>query len=147
MKRRTTTLGAGLVLWLACLLGAAAPAVEAQAQWTAAGESDPLAGKTRKLDDYGKIGHCDESARLDNFAITLQNEPGAKGYLLVYTGRNDMPAWREGILNRAADYLVNTRGITQGRVVSVNGGTRERDTYELWLVPQGAEPPRPTPTH
>ncbi len=28
----------------------------------------------------------------------------------------------------------------------INGGYRESDYFELWLVPQGAEPPQATPT-
>ncbi len=33
----------------------------------------------------------------------------------------------------------------RSRVVVVGGGTRDVDTIELWIVPQGAQPPRPTP--
>ena len=49
------------------------------------------------------------------------------------------------LVNRSRDYVVNTRNIDRARVVVVNGGAREVDTIELWIVPQGAQPPRPTP--
>ena len=41
-------------------------------EWPVSGSPNPPAGTTRKVDEYGKIGHCDETARLDNFAIELQ---------------------------------------------------------------------------
>ena len=31
-------------------------------------------------------------------------------------------------------------------IVVINGGYRDVNSFELWLVPQGAEAPRPTPT-
>ena len=137
-----------LLLASACLfLTAAAPTTAgAQQGWPSAESSDPLAGTTRKLDDYGKIGHCDETARLDNFAITLQNEPGSKGYLLVYVGKKDLLAWTGGILEKAAGYLVNSRGIDASRLKVVNAGYREERTTELWVVPDGAPPPESTNT-
>lgn len=134
-----------LPLALASLFAVAAAGGARGQEWPSAGGADPLAGMTRKLDEYGKIGHCDESARLDNFAITLLNEPGSKGYLLVYLGRNDMPAWKNGILARAADYLVNTRGMDAGRLKVVEAGYREERTTELWVV--AGEDPAPQPTN
>lgn len=42
---------------------------------------------TRCLDEYGDINIGDEKARLDNFAIELQENPTATGYILCYAGR------------------------------------------------------------
>lgn len=130
-----------LLLGLACVLAAVAAPPRASAQ----GEPPP-ARETKKIDEYGKIGHCDETARLDNFAIELQNNPGLSGYLLVYVGKNDLPSWTEGILGRAADYLVNTRGLDAGRIKVIDGGYREERTTELWAVPEHAAPPQPSNT-
>jgi hypothetical protein len=47
---------------------------------------------------------------------------------------------------RARDYLVTQRGIDQSRIVVLNGGFREEDCVELWIIPRGATPPQPTPT-
>jgi len=41
--------------------------------------------------------------------------------------------------------LVSTRGIDASRIAVVNGGVRDVDTFELWVVPKGATPPRPSP--
>jgi hypothetical protein len=137
-----------LLFALACLC-AAAPARRADAQAEevpSAGTPNQQAGTTRKLDEYGKIGHCDETARLDNFAIELQNEPGSNGYLVVYVGKDDLPSWTDGILKRAAGYLVESRGMDAGRIKVVNGGYREQRTTELWVVPENDPPPQPSNT-
>jgi hypothetical protein len=43
--------------------------------------------RARKIDEYGNIRFNDEKARLDNYAIELQNDPTAQGYLICYGGR------------------------------------------------------------
>jgi hypothetical protein len=43
-------------------------------------------------------------------------------------------------------YLGSTRGIYLGRIVTVDGGYREVPMTELWMVPRGSTPPKPSPT-
>src|SRR6185436_15015832 len=38
----------------------------------------------RKFDEYGNIRFNDEKARLDNFAVQLQNEPTSQGYIIAF---------------------------------------------------------------
>ena len=92
----------------------------------------------RKFDEYGNIRFNDEKARLDNYAIQLQNEPGSQGTIIVY-GSCAGEAQQRG--DRAKDYLVNTRGIEAGRITVVDGGCRSDLTVQLWVVPQGAAAP------
>jgi len=92
----------------------------------------------RKFDEYGNIRFNDEKARLDNYAIQLQNEPGSTGTIIVY-GSCAGEAQQRG--DRAKDYLVNTRGIEAGRITVVDGGCRADLTVQLWVVPQGAAAP------
>ena len=35
------------------------------------------------FDEFGAVGYCDLSARLDNFAIQLQGNPKLHGYIIV----------------------------------------------------------------
>jgi hypothetical protein len=100
----------------------------------------------RRFDEYPSIAFDDEKARLDNLAIEMQNDPNATGYVYVYGGRNSRPGQADRLGSRAKDYLTNSRGIDASRLVLTNGGYRETDYFELWLVPQGAQPPQPTPT-
>ncbi|HSE16546.1 MAG TPA: Ig-like domain-containing protein [Pyrinomonadaceae bacterium] len=91
-----------------------------------------------KFDEYGNIRFNDEKARLDNYAIQLQNSPGSTGTIIVY-GSCAGEAQQRG--DRAKDYLVNTRGIEAGRITVVDGGCRADLTVQLWVVPQGATAP------
>ena len=93
------------------------------------------------VDYYPPIRLNDEKARLDNFAIQLQNDPNAKGYVIVYGGAKANNAEKQKRIKRAYDYLVNTRGIGADRLVTLEGGQRDETTTELWIVPLGADPP------
>jgi hypothetical protein len=105
----------------------------------------PVRVENRKFDEFGNINRDDEKARLDNFAIQLQQEPDAKGYIIVYAGRRGRPGDAQKRAARARDYLVGMRGIDASRIVTLDGGTREDLTVELWLVPTGAPVPTPRP--
>ena len=93
----------------------------------------------RKFDEYGNIRFNDEKARLDNYAIQLQNEPGSTGVIIVY-GSCEGEAQQRG--DRAKDYLVNTRGIEAGRITVIDGGCRSDLTVQLWIVPSGCDTTR-----
>ncbi len=95
---------------------------------------------SRKIDEYGNIRFNDEKARLDNYAIALQNEPTAQGTIIAY-GTCDEEGQKRA--QRAKDYLVNTRGIDAGRIMVVDGGCMPELKVELWIVPQGATAPAP----
>lgn len=110
-------------------------------------EPNAVEEKTRKFDEYGGLrSSCDEGARLDAFAIALQNNPKIKGYIIVYLGKDTLPAHSNGLLKRAEGYLVNNRGILSERVVSINGGFRETRATELWIVAEGDPAPQPSNT-
>jgi len=91
-----------------------------------------------KFDEYGNIKFNDEKARLDNYAIQLQNQPGAQGYIIAY---GTCAGEAQARADRAKDYLVNTRGIDAGRIVTIDGGCRSDLSVELWIVPTGATAP------
>jgi hypothetical protein len=100
----------------------------------------------RKFDEFPSIAYDDDKARLDNFAIELQNNPGVQGYIITYSGRTSRAGQAERLSERARSYLTQMRGVDPGRLQFVNGGYRDADTYELWVVPQGAQTPQPSPT-
>ncbi|PYS38592.1 MAG: hypothetical protein DMF71_16580 [Acidobacteria bacterium] len=92
----------------------------------------------RKFDEYGNIRFNDEKARLDNYAVQLQNEPGATGYIIGYGSCGSEGRERA---ERAKNYLVNTRGIDAGRIMVVDGGCLPELLVQLWIAPQGAAAP------
>jgi PEGA domain-containing protein len=99
--------------------------------------------------EFDECNNCtfdDQKARLDNLAVELQNDPSTTGYIIAYGGRTSPLGQVEKLMSRAREYLTTQRGIDASRLVVVNGGFREADSVELWIVPSGAQTPRPTPT-
>jgi hypothetical protein len=114
----------------------------------------------RKIDEFGSICCGDEKARLDNYAVELQSDPTAQGYIVVYGGRahsdpncrssrRKLPLRGEAQARaaRLKSYLVNARrGLASERVIVIDGGYRDHWVAELWIVPKGVNAPDPTPT-
>jgi hypothetical protein len=100
----------------------------------------------REFDECDNCTFDDQKARLDNLAVELQNDPATTGYVIAYGGRMSPIGQTARLMTRARDYLINERGIDGSRIVIINGGFRESDSVELWIVPRGATPPRATPT-
>ncbi|HKO42144.1 MAG TPA: hypothetical protein VJU84_02555 [Pyrinomonadaceae bacterium] len=108
--------------------------------------STPVAMRPREIEDfdnYGDIRFNDEKARLDNYAIQLQSLPGSQGYIVAYGNCEGSAQVRA---NRAKDYLVNTRGVDAGRIMTIDGGCRADLMVELWIIPPGATAPTATAT-
>ena len=94
--------------------------------------------QSRMFDEFGKLPSNDEKARLDNYAVHLQNNPGDSAYVIVYgkclgEGRPKS--------KKLKDYLVNTRGLDGSRVKTLDNTCRTDFVIQLWVVPGGADPP------
>ena len=100
----------------------------------------------QEFDECNSCSYDDQKARLDNLAVELQNDPTTRGYILAYGGRMSPLGQVEKLMSRARDYLITQRGIDASRLVVINGGFREEDSVELWIVPSGAAAPQATPT-
>lgn len=92
------------------------------------------------LDEYGNLKFSDEKARLDNFAIQLQNDPDVTGYIIVYAGQKAVVAEAQLRADRARNYLINVRKIDPARVKTIDGGYMVDLTVYLRLIPNGTEP-------
>jgi hypothetical protein len=108
--------------------------------------STSTADPTRPFDEFGDIKCENEMARLDNFAIALQNEPSAKGLIVIYGGRRfrgRLPKQDEANARaaRLKIYLVERRGIPKDQIMVVNWGYTEDWHVQLWIVPHGATIP------
>ena len=97
----------------------------------------------KKFDEFPDISRNDEKARLDNFGIELQNDPTATAYVIVYPGHSSKRSEVQHHSSRIVDYLVNSRGLDQRRIVTLVGPVRDELFVELWITPQGATPPNP----
>jgi hypothetical protein len=100
----------------------------------------------RLFDQYGDIAFNDEKARLDNFAIQLQKDPGAQGYIIAYGGRVTFVDEAIERAERARNYLTSNYNVVNERIVMLDGGYREDLTIELFIIPTGRTPPTASPT-
>lgn len=101
----------------------------------------PVPVECKKFDEFPTISYNDEKARLDNYAIELQNDPTATAYVIVYPGTRGRPGEVQKQTTRIVDYLVNSRGIGAQRIVTLVGPPRDVLLIELWTCPQGAKLP------
>lgn len=102
----------------------------------------------RKFDSYSSITQEEEKKRLDDFATQLRHyDPNAKGYIIVYAGAQKCAGVAQTIANRIRDYLVGQRGLNPARIITIDGGCREKLTVELWVRPEGAPAPKVIPTN
>ncbi|HKO45659.1 MAG TPA: hypothetical protein VJU84_20450 [Pyrinomonadaceae bacterium] len=95
----------------------------------------PEPGRHRfKFDEYGTIGQCDHSARLDNLAITLQNQIDATASIVYYGPKEP----GERTLEIIKDYLINSRGIEEHRIKTSYAGQNDdlkQPRIQLWVLP------------
>jgi hypothetical protein len=99
-----------------------------------------------RIDEYGNIRFEDEQARLDNFAVELQNWPQGVGYIVAYGGRVGRRGEALKRAERAKSYLTTMRYIPARQVVIIDGGYHEHLTLVLKLRGPGLPPPTPRPT-
>ena len=99
--------------------------------------------KSRKFDEFAAISRNDEKARLDNYAIEIQNDPTSTAYVVIYPQRSARGGDTQRRSQQIVDYLVNTRHADAKRIVSVIGGARDELHVELWICPQGTTPQQP----
>jgi len=93
----------------------------------------------RLVDEYGKLSNDDVKARIDGFYTTLNNDPTAKGYIIIYGTPAQIKAARAQI-NKAIAF----RKYDASRVTIVEGPPQGDEVQvKLYLVPAGANDPTP----
>jgi hypothetical protein len=103
----------------------------------------PVPIVSRKFDEFPDIARNDEKARLDNFAIELQNDPTSTAYVIIYPGRRGRSDAAQTRAQQIVDYMVNSRGFDSSRIVTLIGPQRDEEMVQLWIRPQGATTPTP----
>jgi len=74
------------------------------------------------------------------FAIQLQRDPTAKGFIVVYRSHRDLPGLSGRHARWMTNYLVANRGLQANRVVMIDGETASCLVHEFWIVPAGKTP-------
>jgi hypothetical protein len=103
---------------------------------------------TRPFDVFGDIKCEWVLARLDNFAVQLQNEPTSKGAIIFFAGKmagNKLPLRGEAEARVAPfkSYLLQRSGVPADHLIVIDGGYDDYYRVELWIVPPGAALPAP----
>jgi hypothetical protein len=104
----------------------------------------PEEPKPYRCDEFESRSADEDKARFDNCVIQAQNTPDAQLYVIIYPGTDRLSRSRntyDRLSKRALDYMVKTRGFDPRRISIVRGSSRTTTTYELWIVPPGAQPP------
>ena len=101
---------------------------------------------SQKLVDTFEYANAEESMmRIDNFMFEMQNDPKATAYFIIYGGKVNKKGEVDAHINQLPDYL-KLRGYDKDRIVLINGGFREKLSWEFWIVPFGEYIPEPSPT-
>ncbi|HEX5709210.1 MAG TPA: hypothetical protein VFX96_18045 [Pyrinomonadaceae bacterium] len=103
------------------------------------------AGARGALDTYGDIACEDAAARLDNFAIALQNVPEARGHIFIHGGEATPPRRIQNHVRFIKEHLTGVRGVAASRYDVVEGGRHQQLTVRLFIIPPGERPPTPFP--
>jgi len=114
-------------------------AASSQIAFSQTSSSVAQARKIAEIDP--QTNHVELTARLDALIAAVRSEPGSRGWLFYYSGAK-LPGAASRLLFIAEKYLRENGNIPSGNMM---GGDREISTVELWLVPEGAKSPRPTP--
>jgi len=93
----------------------------------------PNMAQVRRLDAYGDLDFNAEKTRLAGFARELRKEPDAQGYIIVYGGQCDAQTRAQEQAERAKDWLINHHRIDASRIVTIDGGYREKLVTEIFM--------------
>jgi hypothetical protein len=106
---------------------------------------EPGPPDARKFSEITSIRGVGEKAQLDAFAKILRNLPPYTAIILVYSGRKRRANESSKHAANAKEYLVKEYDLERDRITIVEGGIRDKETLELWLLPIGATLPVPDP--
>ena len=103
-----------------------------------------VVGHAIKIDEFGSLDTEKENEKLAEIAAAVA-QSSDNVYVIAYSGRSSVRGFASTALRRIKTQLTNV-GVQAQRIGNIDGGFREEAAYEVWIVPEGADPPRATPT-
>ncbi len=88
---------------------------------------------------------CEIDLNMKAFAETLRSQSNLTGYLVVYTAFGKGKTQAKKVTNFAIKELSREHKIPKERLKTIYGGNRKEPQLELWLVPNGNNPPALNP--
>jgi hypothetical protein len=116
------------------------------------------------VDQFNRIVYEFAEAKMDILFQELKRNPNAKAYVIVYgaasecifeNSKNKQGETKRVIPHRGLakrrinfyrNYLTKVRELEPSRLILIDGGFKEKETTEFWLVEKGQTPPKPQPT-
>jgi len=109
-----------------------------------ASASVSVIGPAVKFGEFGVVPDEILTRNLKALADFLSRSPDNLR-LIVYSGRNSERGFASNWVKRITAELV-ADGVPLRRISATDGGYREEPLFDFWIVPLGADQPRPTPT-
>lgn len=103
-------------------------------------ENYPRVPEAYEYEDY-----TDPKDAYEPFVSALRADPASRGLIIAYATRRNARGYDRRLAEREKLALLKLHSIGADRVTAVGGGVRKNRTIEYWIVPPGAEPPKPTP--
>jgi hypothetical protein len=96
---------------------------------------------------FGEFGELPQKSITENLQVLARYVADSTDniYLFAYAGRKSTRGYTMETIRRMKEDLV-IAGLASRRVIAMDGGFREEPAFEFWIVPIGAEAPRPQPT-
>ena len=118
-----------------------------------------FAQEARKVDEFGEI-ICDEYLYRMEIITNESKDSNGKIYIIIYEGKlsKRINPFSDKIIKvypqrglakaqiKSMKEFLKVRDIQADKFVFIEGGFRETTYLEAWYVPNGAVPPKPTPT-
>jgi hypothetical protein len=120
-------------------VGGYAPECQSQASATV-----KIIAPAAKFGDFGEVAPDVLERNLKALADYMAQSPDNL-WLIAYAGRNSERGFTFAWIKRIKDGLIQA-GVPPRRIMAIDGGFHEQPLFDFWIVPIGAEPPRPAPT-
>ena len=98
----------------------------------------------KKFGEFGDLPSETVTFHLKTLAEFL-SQSSDNVYIIGYAGRKNERGYTVNALRKMRTELT-AAGVSPRRINAIDGGFQEEALFDFWIVPPGAEPPRPSPT-
>ena len=122
------------------------PGSEDKALWCGPISSDCEGQPPRLMAVYGPMSWGRERLQLDRFEAVFNRNLNQTIYIIAYAGQSAYVGEGQSAADRAKKYLSDQHKVPSDQIIAIDGGYRPERKIELYLVPENACKPVPSPT-